>query len=455
MKKSFLILSLLALTFIACPPPEPQPKPEKPTLSKIDITDAAALFVEPSGTDAGKIFKIKKDLTTIEEVKYTNTDGSSADMGSLKASYVINAHNDYAIIGFAADPNKAKTYDFELVADKAYLVRKSDGKVFSELINLPSTKYILSSQNYIYYHSGAIQNDTGVYYYGNNIVKVDVIPKTEKIISPSYEDKFGLFFIDKNNNIVYMNKNESLSLISPDDKSLSIVAEFSFPAPFGWMEDKDGYLTAFNSSSGEQEYFSEKPFPDYGESDETTLTPDSYPFEIHWKTITPYKIYSGNEFFICFYKNLPRYGNGIAGEITDYENVFTIHKKDSASMIKRGCVVSSYAQDKDIVVYIDDNGISMYGTQKESMAYLFSTINLNDYTEEVHPTTDNKNKVQSFIVRKDERISVKNKGEKIVIVKDTLSLEKDLKQLNVSPSDTIELIDMEHLQLTGIPIIHQ
>ena len=45
MKKSFLILSLLTLTFIACPPPddpEPQPGTEKPTLSKIDITDAAA-----------------------------------------------------------------------------------------------------------------------------------------------------------------------------------------------------------------------------------------------------------------------------------------------------------------------------------------------------------------------------------------------------------------------------
>ena len=76
MKRSFLILFLLTtLTFIACPPPdttEPQGGDQTPVLDKIDITDSAALFVEPSGTDAGKIFKIKKDLATIEEVKYTD-----------------------------------------------------------------------------------------------------------------------------------------------------------------------------------------------------------------------------------------------------------------------------------------------------------------------------------------------------------------------------------------------
>ena len=98
MKKSFLILSLLALTLIACPPPEPQPEPEKPTLSKIDITDAAALFVEPSGTDAGKIFKIKKDLTTIEEVKYTNSDAyfeiaANISSGEELTAKIIRSYN--------------------------------------------------------------------------------------------------------------------------------------------------------------------------------------------------------------------------------------------------------------------------------------------------------------------------------------------------------------------------
>lgn len=215
MKKSFLILSLLALTFISCPPPDPetQPEPEKPTLSKIDITDAAALFVEPSGTDAGKIFKIKKDLATIEEVKYTNSDGSSADMGSLKASYVINAHNDYAIIGFAADPNKAKTYDFELVADKAYLVRKSDGKVFSlDEYGYPSCDAVMASGKYIYYPVGEIKEtetdkiagETGILTtYGNKLIRIDAsgTTPTGKNILPENIDSVSRFFIDKNENV--------------------------------------------------------------------------------------------------------------------------------------------------------------------------------------------------------------------------------------------------------------
>lgn len=229
MKKSFLILSLLALTFIACPPPEPepQPEPEKPTLSKIDITDAAALFVEPSGTDAGKIFKIKKDLTTIEEVKYTNTDGSSADMGNLKASYVINAHNDYAIIGFAADPNKAKTYDFELVADKAYLVRKSDGKVFSlDEYGYPSCDAVMASGKYIYYPVGEINKNSStnpaddsntIYLYGDNLIRIDVTGTTPtgKNILPENIDSVSRFFIDKNDT-VFFNSINSLNYITVD-----------------------------------------------------------------------------------------------------------------------------------------------------------------------------------------------------------------------------------------------
>ena len=236
MKKSFLILFLLTtLMFIACPPPdpEPQPEPEKPTLSKIDITDAAALFVEPAGTDAGKIFKIKKDLTTIEEVKYTNTDGSSADMGNLKASYVINAHNDYAIIGFAADPNKAKTYDFELIADKAYLVRKSDGKVFSlDEYGYPSCDAVMASGKYIYYPVGEIKEFNAKFgsagpegiltTYGNKLIRLDTETDTPtgKNIMPAETQAFSRYFIDRNNNVWYhdYSNDEPLPFISEDGR---------------------------------------------------------------------------------------------------------------------------------------------------------------------------------------------------------------------------------------------
>ena len=260
MKKSFLILSLLALTFIACPPPEPEPQPgtEKPTLSKIDITDSAALFVEPSGTDAGKIFKIKKDLTTIEEVKYTNTDGSSADMGNLKASYVINAHNDYAIIGFAADPDKAKTYDFELVADKAYLVRKSDGKVFA-LENTPSCAYVIPAGDKIYYPSGQITTDSNMFFWGDKLMQITPSGNavTQKNILPIDITKINIFNADKNNNI-FMFSYEGGKIYNHQngifhDYFATAYCYNTFIFDCSYFNSPD--LTFFNNETGDVDYF--------------------------------------------------------------------------------------------------------------------------------------------------------------------------------------------------------
>ena len=269
MKKSFLILSLLALTLIACPPPdpEPQPEPEKPTLSKIDITDAAALFVEPSGTDAGKIFKIKKDLTTIEEVKYTNTDGSSADMGNLKASYVINAHNDYAIIGFAADPDKAKTYDFELVADKAYLVRKSDGKVFS-LDNTPSCAYVIPAGDKIYYPSGQITSDYTAYesgywqeyfFWGDKLMQITPSGNTvtQKNILPINIAKINIFNADKNNNVFLLSDKEGLIYNPQDGLLYDHYSDWSLfnTLIFGGFYNYSTDLIFFNNETNTVDYF--------------------------------------------------------------------------------------------------------------------------------------------------------------------------------------------------------
>lgn len=278
MKKSFLILFLLTtLMFIACPPPEPepQPEPEKPTLSKIDITDAAALFVEPSGTDAGKIFKIKKDLATIEEVKYTNSDGSSADMGSLKASYVINAHNDYAIIGFAADPNKDKTYDFELIADKAYLVRKSDGKVFS-LDNTPSCAYVIPAGDKIYYPSGQITSNYTDYesgywqeyfFWGDKLMQITPSGNTvtQKNILPINIAKINIFNADKNNNIFLLSDKEGL-IYNPQDGLLYEYNNdwYSFNTfIFGCSYyPSSSELIFFNNETDEVDYFTFNEFAD-------------------------------------------------------------------------------------------------------------------------------------------------------------------------------------------------
>ena len=301
MKRSFLILSLLALTFIACPPPEPepQPEPEKPTLSKIDITDAAALFVEPSGTDAGKIFKIKKDLTTIEEVKYTNTDGSSADMGNLKASYVINAHNDYAIIGFAADPNKAKTYDFELVADKAYLVRKSDGKVFSlDEYGFPSCRQIMPFNEYIYFPSGKIINDNNFYSYGEKLVKIDTsdLSLSQDNILPKTVVRISRFFIDKNQNIWYFKTKDSISssLITSNGKDIEIQVSISLNQfSFGYISPSPMFLDFFDNSKNSLEEIM------IANAEENSFSEEEY----RTMSKSPLAIYESNNNNLTIYNN--------------------------------------------------------------------------------------------------------------------------------------------------------
>ena len=312
MKKSFLILSLLALTFIACPPPEPepQPEPEKPTLSKIDITDAAALFVEPSGTDAGKIFKIKKDLTTIEEVKYTNTDGSSADMGNLKASYVINAHNDYAIIGFAADPNKAKTYDFELVADKAYLVRKSDGKVFSlDEYGYPSCDAVMASGKYIYYPVGEIKEistdqwefaeQTQLTTYGNKLIRIDAsgTTPTGKNILPTSISSFSRFLIDKNENIFINTPTIGFSIITEMGEHIRMGVLTLRARNFnGYIYAYYGGSNIFNNATNEMNFISAAPLEDSNGSFEYSTTIMS--------NESPVYTFATNTCGIIVYKNL-------------------------------------------------------------------------------------------------------------------------------------------------------
>lgn len=400
MKKSFLILSLLALTFIACPPPEPEPQPEpqKPTLSKIDITDAAALFVEPSGADAGKIFKIKKDLTTIEEVKYTNTDGSSADMGNLKASYVINAHNDYAIIGFAADPNKAKTYDFELIADKAYLVRKSDGKVFSlDEYGYPSCNAVIASDKYIYYPVGKIgetetdklAGETGILTtYGNKLIRIDVAGTTPtgKNILPENIDSVSRFFIDKNENVWFH---------TPDHYSPFIMEN----GLFGEM--KSGFALihfAFGSLTGGYGTFlyydnQKAQVIDFGLSNLHEISDQIYPTENsnlqyggianQFVTTTPLMIYESSNKSVALYKShfIIYTKNGendisAALEIGDHLNAFSIN--ESLPFTAGADTVIAFTKESAISVNLaTGNTITLRSFNTESVE---SVINRNENT---------------------------------------------------------------------------
>lgn len=380
MKKSFLILFLLTtLMFIACPPPETetQPEPEKPTLSKIDITDAAALFVEPAGTDAGKIFKIKKDLATIEEVKYTNTDGSSADMGNLKASYVINAHNDYAIIGFAADPDRAKTYDFELVADKAYLVRKSDGKVFSlDEYGYPSCDAVMSSDKYIYYpvgeikktETGKIAGKTGILTsYGNKLIRIDVAGTTPtgKNILPENIDSVSRFFIDKNENVWF----NSPSLYSPYITENGLFGELTSGFPlihfsFGMLTSGQGSFL-FNNTQNQTENIS---LSNVAEADSSIFSNSNLIYggsDKSFSTTTPIMIYqSGNKSISLYKSHLVIYTKNTEENISAaletgiYENSFSINEKLPFSVGEN--TVIAFTSDAAIVVDLEQGQSSTY-----------------------------------------------------------------------------------------------
>ena len=441
MKKSFLILPLMALTFIACPPPdpEPQPEPEKPTLSKIDITDAAALFVEPSGTDAGKIFKIKKDLATIEEVKYTNSDGSSADMGSLKASYVINAHNDYAIIGFAADPNKAKTYDFELVADKAYLVRKSDGKVFSlDEYGYPSCDAVMASGKYIYYPVGEIKETetdkiagkTGILTtYGNKLIRIDTAGTTPtgKNILPENIDSVSRFFIDKNENVWF----NSPSLYSPYITENGLFGELisGFPLihfSFGMLTSGQGSFL-FNNTRNQTENIS---LSNVAEADSSIFTNSNLIYggsDKSFLTTTPIMIYqSGNKSVSLYKSHLVVYTKNTEENISAaletgiYENSFSINEKLPFTVGEN--TVIAFTADAAVVVDLEQGRSSTYTLDTSS----FYSILERKGNIIISATDDTGYYIGSRQIDADNLIKLKNTSGKVELIDMEYSAYKPL-----------------------------
>ena len=436
MKKLFLIISLSTLAFTACPPPEPepQPEPEKPTLSKIDITDAAALFVEPSGTDAGKIFKIKKDLATIEEVKYTNTDGSSADMGNLKASYVINAHNDYAIIGFAADPNKAKTYDFELIADKAYLVRKSDGKVFA-LDEVPSCNAVMASEKYIYYPAGEIgetETENEIIYttYGDKLVRLSVANDicSENIL-PSEIKQISRFFIDKNENVWFSSPSvEILPIITENKEYLQLETSVIFiNSPFQMILDAGYFFYVFDNQNfdldtslqlSNMEEFSKQI------SEAPNLQWGGYSNDI--SSTTPLLCYEqNNESVSLFTTHLIVYtqkDSQISGKLIQYNDA----------------VQSLYSAGEDKIIFLTDDQIFSYDLiTKEIQSSSSSTIF--NSTQILHSMI-NRNK---FVL-----ISVFNGDENFILRTDTNgAVTTKLK----STYGKVNLVDMEYSSWCPLP----
>lgn len=144
-----------------------------PDFAKIDITRATNLFVAPaSGSrtarDAGgpdKLFKVTES-GAVEEVKYLDKDGEEVSV-TYPPSAIYNVDDDYTIIVF--------NYN------SGYLVRKSDGAVFS-LANVGQPQERGSFFGYI--NQKVIQQDSAgnIYYktygYGANwtpsVVKIDI-----------------------------------------------------------------------------------------------------------------------------------------------------------------------------------------------------------------------------------------------------------------------------------------
>ena len=200
---------------------------DSPSIAKMGITDAASLFIAPSsgnskagyvGRDGdeeepNRMFKIT-DGGFVQEVSYEDDDGNIVTT-SESPSAVVNVDDSYVIVVFE------KYSD-----DIGYLVRKTDGAVFSlENVGTPifsgldrymGDEVTTDSSGNIYYKAeivtGAGDSDDD---YHTAIVKIDVsdpsaLTKTDR---EANGDDVDFFVMDPAGNIVYGGMDSSVSRI--------------------------------------------------------------------------------------------------------------------------------------------------------------------------------------------------------------------------------------------------
>ena len=360
-------------------------------------------------------------------------------MGSLKASYVINAHNDYAIIGFAADPNKAKTYDFELVADKAYLVRKSDGKVFSlDEYGYPSCDAVMASGKYIYYPVGEIKETetdkiagkTGILTtYGNKLIRIDTAGTTPtgKNILPENIDSVSRFFIDKNENVWF----NSPSLYSPYITENGLFGELisGFPLihfSFGMLTSGQGSFL-FNNTRNQTENIS---LSNVAEADSSIFTNSNLIYggsDKSFLTTTPIMIYqSGNKSVSLYKSHLVVYTKNTEENISAaletgiYENSFSINEKLPFTVGEN--TVIAFTADAAVVVDLEQGRSSTYTLDTSS----FYSILERKGNIIISATDDTGYYIGSRQIDADNLIKLKNTSGKVELIDMEYSAYKPL-----------------------------
>jgi hypothetical protein len=129
----FTMTALFFLTLMGCPNPTDNAK--KSPLAKMDIVNATTLFIgngtmgrnaRVAGDSGQRLFKIT-DEGFIQEVTYYDEEGNETTVNDMP-TFIYNVDTEYTIVCFGGTPDNYGGYrDYT----EGYLVRKSDGAVFS------------------------------------------------------------------------------------------------------------------------------------------------------------------------------------------------------------------------------------------------------------------------------------------------------------------------------------
>lgn len=206
-----MLVMSISFVFVSCSKDDKE-KEKNPsrTLASINIQGAKALFISSSNTGS-KLYGVKSSALRssnddeIFEIKYINDDGE--EIQKTNPAYIYNLKN-FIVLAFGNE-----YYDF----DETYLVKKSDGKVFSlPRENMPHVVGNKYSYDIMYFNTmNKIQEDgnNNMYYttyqrsspHKKTLYKVSLNSPSSlefKEVSAVNDDVDG-FCVDKSGNILY------------------------------------------------------------------------------------------------------------------------------------------------------------------------------------------------------------------------------------------------------------
>jgi hypothetical protein len=213
MKKFIGILLLVCVLFVACDAGNEKPiidngdnneNTQKSKLVIIDIANATNLFITSgSNSEPSKLFKITDDAH-VQEVLYFDEDGKI--ITSIQSpSSVYNVNDNYVIIIFS---------------DNAFLIRKTNGAVFTLPSDCIPADNLQAGNNFKNAKKFQTDNDDNIYYQAGNselpgIVKLNIsnpnsIVKTDCLPSGVGTDAFA---VSPEGHIVYQSSTPSVYTI--------------------------------------------------------------------------------------------------------------------------------------------------------------------------------------------------------------------------------------------------